>query len=65
MSSGAGVVVGVEMVEQRETPIFWRMVRAGIYFKAISGAHFQEITYDYADAVAVTGATRSSDRPVG
>lgn len=56
-----GVVVGVEMVEQRETPIFWRMVRASAYFRAVTGTPFQEISYDYADAVAVTGATRSSD----
>ena len=56
-----GLVVGVEVVEQRETPIFWRMVRAPDYFRAVSGFPFRDISYDYADAVAVTGATRSSD----
>jgi uncharacterized protein with FMN-binding domain len=56
-----GVVAGVEVVEQRETPIFWRMVRAPDYFRAITGSPFREISYEYADAVAVTGATRSSD----
>ena len=56
-----GVVVGVEVVEQRETPIFWRMVRARDYFDLVAGTGFQELSYEYADAVAVTGATRSSD----
>ena len=56
-----GVVAGVEVVEQRETPIFWRMVRAGDYFEAVTGIAFEEVSYQYADAVAVTGATRSSD----
>lgn len=56
-----GVVAGVEVVEQRETPIFWRMVRVPDYLEFVTGKAFQEVSYDYADAVAVTGATRSSD----
>ncbi|MFC1575339.1 FMN-binding protein [Gemmatimonadota bacterium] len=56
-----GGVAGVEVVEHRETPIFWRMVRAPAYFEHIAGTDFREVSYDYADAVAVTGATRSSD----
>ena len=56
-----GVVVGIKVVEQRETPIFWRMVRAENYFDFVAGTGFREVSYDYADAVAITGATLSSD----
>jgi hypothetical protein len=59
-----GRVAGVEVVEQRETPIFWRMVRASDYFKAIAGARFDGINYDYPNVVGVTGATISSDAVV-
>ncbi len=59
-----GEVAGVEVVEQRETPIFWRMARAADYFKAIAGARFDAVDYDYPDVVRVTGATISSDAVV-
>jgi len=56
-----GEVAGVEVVEHRETPIFFRMVRADAYFDEVAGSGFQGIEYDYEDVVGVTGATRSSD----
>jgi hypothetical protein len=56
-----GGVAGVEVVEHRETPIFWRMVRAPTYFEHVTGTGFRQIDYAYSDVVAVTGATLSSD----
>jgi NosR/NirI family nitrous oxide reductase transcriptional regulator len=56
-----GQVVGIRVIEQRETPIFWRMVRSSTYFDRLLGSHFDDIDYGYADVVGVTGATRSSD----
>lgn len=56
-----GAVVGVRVVEQRETPVFWRMVRARDYFAGISGSSMEKVDYDYPNVVAVTGATISSD----
>jgi hypothetical protein len=60
-----GRVAGVRIVQQRETPIFWRMVRAGEYLAAITGSRYDAIDYDYRDVVGVTGATISSDAVVG
>ena len=56
-----GEVAGIEVVEHRETPIFFRMVRSDAYFEDVSGSDFQEIEYDYESVVGVTGATRTSD----
>ena len=57
----SGKVEGVRVVEERETPVFWRMVRAQEYFREISGSPFDSIDYDYRNVVAVTGATISAD----
>lgn len=56
-----GRVAGVRVVEQRETLVFWRMVRASDYFQGITGSSFDSIEYDYRNVVAVTGATISAD----
>jgi len=56
-----GQVAGVRVVQQRETPVFWRMVRAPEYFRAITGSQFDSIDYEYQNVVAVTGATISAD----
>jgi hypothetical protein len=56
-----GQVVGIRVIEQRETPIFWRMVRSSDYFDALSGSHFEDVSYEYEDVVGATGATRSAD----
>jgi uncharacterized protein with FMN-binding domain len=56
-----GRVAGVRVVEQRETPIFWRMVRAPEYSRRIVGSPFDAINYDYQEVVAVTGATLSAN----
>ncbi len=55
-----GKVAGVEVLENRETPIFWRMVRAPEYFRAIRGESFDSLSWEYADVVGVTGATLSA-----
>lgn len=56
-----GEVAGVEVVEHRETPIFFRMVRSAAYFEEVAGSDFHEVEYDYEAVVGVTGATRTSD----
>jgi len=56
-----GQVAGIQVVEQRETPVFWRMVRPSQYFRGISGSRFDDIDYDYENVVAVTGATLSAN----
>jgi len=56
-----GLVAGVRVVQHRETPVFWRMVRASEYFRGITGARFDSIDYEYQNVVAVTGATISAD----
>jgi hypothetical protein len=56
-----GQLAGVQVVEQRETPVFWRMVRAPEYFRGIQGSPFDSIDYTYQNVVAVSGATISAD----
>jgi len=56
-----GWVAGAQVVEQRETPVFWRMVRAPEYLRGISGSRFDSIDYDFQNVVAVSGATVSAD----
>ncbi len=55
-----GAVVGLRVVEQRETPIFWKLARASEFLRAVTGSRFDEVDYDYENVVAVTGATVSS-----
>lgn len=57
----SGEVEGIRVVTQRETPVFWRMVRAQEYFRGISGSFFDAVDYDYQNVVAVTGATVSAN----
>jgi len=59
-----GHVAGVRVVEQRETPIFWRMARVPEYLRAVTGRPFREVPYDYRSVVSVTGATLSTDAVV-
>jgi hypothetical protein len=56
-----GEVVGARVVEQRETPAFWRMVRADDYIGGISGATYDDVSYEYVEVAGVTGATISSE----
>ena len=57
----SGTVVGARVVEERETPIFWRMVRAETYLARISGSHYERVDFDYQEVAGVTGATRSAE----
>jgi len=56
-----GTVSGTSVINHRETPVFWRMVRFPEFFSEITGTPFEKIDYSYEDVVGVTGATRSSD----
>jgi hypothetical protein len=56
-----GRVAGVQVVEQRETPVFWRMVRVREYFREIAGSPYDSIEYSYQNVVSVSGATISAD----
>jgi len=56
-----GRVVGARVVEQRETPAFWSMVRADGYIGGISGSTYDDVSYDYVKVAGVTGATISSE----
>lgn len=56
-----GLVAGVEVVEKRETPVFWRMVRADEYFRALKGEPFDSLSWEYVDVVGATGATLSAE----
>lgn len=57
----SGAVVGARVVEQRETPIFWRLARAATYCGAIAGSPYRLVNYDYQDVVGMTGATITAD----
>ena len=56
-----GQIVGVRVVEQRETPIFWRMARAGDLMASFSGRRYDEVDYENAGVDWETGATISTD----
>jgi len=56
-----GELDGARVVEHKETPLFFRMVRSSTFFGAITGRSFAGIDYDYDEVVGVTGATRSSE----
>jgi hypothetical protein len=55
-----GTVVGARIVEQRETPAFWSMVRADDYIAGICGSTYDAMSHDYVEVAGVTGATISS-----
>jgi len=57
----SGTVSGTSVINHRETPVFWRMVRSNEYFSDIAGTPFEVIDYRYENVVGVTGATRSAD----
>ena len=56
-----GQIAGVRVVEQRETPIFWRMARGGEILDTFTGKRFDEADYDDAGVDWNTGATISTD----
>jgi hypothetical protein len=55
-----GRVVGAEVVEHRETPLFFRMAGVRRFFGSLTGRSFEQIDYDYERVVGVTGASRSA-----
>ena len=56
-----GQIAGVRVVEQRETPVFWRMARGEDILDSFTGARFDEAEYDKAGVDWETGATISTD----
>jgi hypothetical protein len=56
-----GQIVGVRVVEQRETPIFWRMARGEDILDSFTGTRFDEADYENAGVDWKTGATISTD----
>ena len=56
-----GSIVGVRVVEQRETPIFWRMARSEDILDSFTGTRFDEADFDNAGVDWETGATISTD----
>ena len=55
-----GQIVGARVVEQRETPIFWRMARPNDLLASLSGKEFDQIDFDRGRVDGITGATLSS-----
>jgi len=53
-------VVGIEVVEHRETPVFWSSARPGEYVRAMKGLSYSGLEYDYSQVVSVSGATLST-----
>ncbi len=56
-----GQIVGARVVEQRETPIFWRMARPNDLLGSFSGKSFDQIDFDQGRVDGITGATLSSE----
>lgn len=59
-----GKVTGAGVVEHKETPVFFRMVKTTDFFQSLTGRSFDEIDYDSREIVGATGATRSADAVV-
>jgi hypothetical protein len=56
-----GQIAGVRVVEQRETPIFWRMARGENILESFAGVRFDEADFDKSGVDWETGATISTD----
>jgi hypothetical protein len=56
-----GQILGARVVEQRETPIFWRMVRGEDILESFAGVRFNEADFDKSGVDWETGATISTD----
>ena len=56
-----GQIVGVRVVEQRETPVFWRMARGEDILDSFTGTRFDEADFENAGVDWETGATISTD----
>ncbi|MFO7767646.1 MAG: FMN-binding protein [bacterium] len=55
-----GRLVGGRVVEHRETPIFFRLLRPERYFDQVRGRRYENVDQDYEAVTGITGATRSS-----
>ncbi len=55
-----GEITGASVVEHKETPMFFQMVKAPDYFASLSGRGFDSIHFEE-DIDAVTGATLSTE----
>lgn len=59
-----GKITGAGVIEHKETPVFFRMVKTTDFFQSLTGRSFDEIDYDYRKVVGATGATRSAESVV-
>lgn len=57
----AGCFIGASIVEHKETPVFFRMLKPDNYFAEIKSLQIDDVNFKYNDVVGVTGATRSAD----
>jgi hypothetical protein len=56
-----GQIVGVRVVEQRETPVFWRMARSEDILDSFAGTRFDEADFEKTGVDWDTGATISTN----
>jgi len=56
-----GEIQGVRVVEQRETPIFWRMAHGDDILDSFTGTRFDQADFENAGLDSNTGATISTD----
>ena len=56
-----GVVRGARVVEQRETPIFWRMARVPDLLETFQGLSYNQIDFEQSGVDWATGATVSTN----
>ncbi|MFC1493072.1 FMN-binding protein [candidate division KSB1 bacterium] len=57
----SGTFIGASIVEHKETPIFFRMVKPDNYFRELNSLHISDINFNYSEVAGITGATRSAD----
>ncbi|MCP4727589.1 MAG: FMN-binding protein [bacterium] len=57
----SGTFIGASIVEHKETPIFFRMVKPNNYINELKSLHINDVNFNYSEVVGVTGATRSAD----
>ncbi|MFC1553602.1 FMN-binding protein [candidate division KSB1 bacterium] len=57
----SGIILNSKIIQQKETPVFFRMVRSSDFLNSLINKNFDSADYDYNDVVGITGATKTSD----
>lgn len=55
-----GSVEGMAVVEHRETPVFWSLVKAPQVIRELTGRAYADVSADLAEVASVSGATLSA-----